>query len=153
MAGVKAVLEGKRPPRGPLVPNTPELQRWRDYQDTNRKRFKQPSDTIDPTWSKKYDTVMANKAFGSAFEKAASTVLGTQLEKNSLVMIEDGAGGGGFIPDAVKGPRGGVVTALRLEWGKPYHFIEVKGWADMSYAATLARCSTTLGSCSARRPI
>lgn len=43
-------------------------------------------------------------------------------------MNEEGVG---FIPDAVKGKH------IKLEWGEPYHFVEVKGWQDMSNMGNL----------------
>lgn len=128
--------------RPPLVAGKADhkLQRWRDYQDANPKKFAKPSDTIDPKWSKQYDTIIANKKFGSAFEREglemASNETGSNFTKNDLVMINDGAESGGFIPDGVVGPNGGKVTSL--EWGKPYHFCEIKGWNEMSMTGNLA---------------
>jgi hypothetical protein len=139
--GVRAVLEGKGPPRKPLVAGQPEhkLQRWRDYQDAHPDRFPKPSDKFDAKWSKQYDTIIANNQFGSAFEREGLQKVGADLgmtvEKNQLIMFNPNDDVGGFIPDGVFGPRGGVVKTL--EWGKPYHFIEVKGWGDMSRTGNL----------------
>lgn len=133
---LRALLEeGKMPKPKTLTPGKPEhkAQRWLDYQRDRPKRFKKPTSAMDAAWSKAYDRVIANKRAGGAFEQASLGELG--FAKNSLLMIDD-ASGTGFIPDAVRGPRGGQVT--ELVWGKPYRFVEVKGWADMSMTGNLA---------------
>jgi hypothetical protein len=106
-------------------------QRWFEYQQLHRDRFPAHAGDIDPAWSRQYDTILENSRAGRGFEDEALGVLGYPKNNDMLFMNPEAASGRGFIPDGVlSGPR-------PPRWGEPYHFVEVKGWDDMSNTGNL----------------
>lgn len=119
----------------PLVAGTPQhmTQRWFEYQHLHSDKYPRFTSEIDPRWKKQYETILANRPAGGAFEDAALKSRG--LEKNNELFM-DPSGKGGFIPDAIVGHSGPI------EWGQPYHFVEVKGWGKLSDTGNLAKMLT-----------
>lgn len=115
-----------------LVPGTEahRRQRWLEYQFRHPEKFDRITEAMDPKWRKAYETILANKKAGGVFERSVLDALG--YSKNKAMMIAPEAEDfKGFIPDAVRG------SPDELVWGQPYHFVEVKGWTDMSKTGNL----------------
>jgi hypothetical protein len=120
-----------------LVPGDPRhaSQRWLEYQVRHPDRFPRLTTEIDPDWLRQYNTIIQNKRAGGAFESGVIDWLSSShhpgMQKNTAIMMDPGSKTAGFIPDGVKG------NPAELVWGTPYHFVEVKGWKEMSNTGNL----------------
>lgn len=120
-----------------LIPGSAQhkLTRWKEYQIRNGVKISEIATTVDPRWEKLYTTILANKRAGGKFESDAIDWLASGqlpgLVKNNEMMISTASGAKGFIPDGVKGNPGTLI------WGQKYHFVEVKGWKNMSKTGNL----------------
>ncbi len=114
-----------------------KMQRWIEHQLRHPGRYKGISNKIDPAWEKKYWTGLKNQEAGSLFEKDVIEWLGRSsdelagLQKNTAEMVSQHSDIPNFIPDGIKGNQ------AKLTWGESYHFVEIKGWADMSHTGNL----------------
>jgi protein involved in polysaccharide export with SLBB domain len=110
-------------------------QRWLEYQVRHGAKYSRLTSNIDPKWQRLYETILANKKAGGKFESDVLGWAATQhhpgLLKNNEMMISSVGDAKGFIPDGVKGNPGELV------WGQAYHFLEVKGWKEMSNTGNL----------------
>jgi len=128
----KAVFSRLGADAAPLAIGSAEhlAQCWLEYQFRHQARFTHFSFAVDSQWERLYRTILANASQGGEFERAVLASRG--LEKNrSLLIPPPGQSLTGFMPDAVKG------APHELVWGQPYHFIEVKGRADMALTGNL----------------
>ncbi|PTL77560.1 hypothetical protein [Vitiosangium sp. GDMCC 1.1324] len=120
--GLRAMEGGRRMELGSAEH---QAQCWLEYQLRNSERFKEFSYQVDETWLRKYRAIMANKPQGDGFELLVLQTRG--YEKNvRLVMPPPGTLGDGFVPDAFK------EQVEHLVWGRPYKFVEVKSWNELS---------------------
>jgi hypothetical protein len=127
LLGSRVSAEGVR-----LVPGGAEhmAQAWVDYQFRNPGKYPRIRYAMDAEWERLYRTVLKNKEKGGEFEQAVLKARG--YEKNTALLLPPpGSEFQGFIPDAVVGHPDELV------WGKPYHFVEVKGRADMALIGNL----------------
>ncbi|WNG30873.1 hypothetical protein F0U62_47805 [Cystobacter fuscus] len=120
--GLRAMESGRRMELGSAEH---QAQCWLEYQLRYSERYKELSYHVDETWLRKYRAIMANKPQGDGFELL---VLGKRgYEKNvRLLMPPPGTLGEGFVPDAFKD------QVEHLVWGRPYKFVEVKSWNELS---------------------
>lgn len=124
------VFVSTRVPLNNMAPGSPghKAQRWLEYQLRNPDRYPNPTEIIEPRWSRLYDTIIQNSRAGRGFEGEALSRF--NYTKNNHMFIEPGQNGG-FIPDAIKG------NPTEIIWGEPYHFVEVKGWQNLSNTGNL----------------
>ena len=80
-------------------------------------------------WQRRATQIWKNSSTGTLTEKELQEAWDLGL-KNNLSMT-DKTGAKSFIPDHVEG------FPERLEWGKPYHFKEIKDWQSMSDTGNL----------------
>jgi outer membrane protein OmpA-like peptidoglycan-associated protein len=127
LLGVRTLPDGSRMLVGSPVH---QAQCWVEYQLRHVERFKGFRFEVDPEWKRMYESILANKPAGTDFE--LKVLKFGRYEKNSaLMMPPPGSGRKGFIPDAVKG------NPPELVWGRPYDFVEVKAWKDLSLTGNL----------------
>lgn len=82
-----------------------------------------------PEWQRRANQIWENSSKGTLTEKELQEAMDLGLK--NYVSMADETGGKSFIPDHVKG------SPDRLEWGKPYHFVEIKDWQSMSDTGNL----------------
>lgn len=130
LAKGEKVFTRTRTPLSEMAPGSPghKAQRWIEYQMKNPDKYPNVSEVIEPKWSRMYDTIIQNSRAGRGFEVEALTRF--KYSKNNHMFLEPGQKGG-FIPDAIKG------NPVEIKWGKPYHFVEVKGWNNLSNTGNL----------------
>jgi hypothetical protein len=105
-------------------------QCWIEYQFRYLSRVKGFSYAVDPKWEALYRGILKNKAAGGVFEE--EILKANKYEKNIAMMLPPPESGmDGFIADSVLG------NPEELSWGKPYHFVEIKGRQDMALTGNL----------------
>lgn len=128
LLGSRVSAEGMR-----LIPGSAEhmAQAWVDYQFRHPGKYPHFTYAVDEDWERLYRTVLKNKAQGGEFEQAVLKARGH--EKNTAIMLPPPGSKDqqGFVPDSVVG------SPDELVWGKPYHFVEVKGRAGMALTGNL----------------
>jgi hypothetical protein len=82
-------------------------------------------------WESLAERIWANRGFGTLREKELAAAGLTTATKNSAEMVSMDPKIPNFIPDGVGG------NPAALQWGKPYHFEEIKDWANMSDTGNL----------------
>jgi hypothetical protein len=84
-----------------------------------------------PQWESLAERIWENRGFGSLREKELKEAF--DLEAKNTAVMKSPAKGKDFIPDHVRGSPG------ELEWGKSYHFEEIKDWKNMSDTGNLSQ--------------
>jgi Domain of unknown function (DUF4157) len=82
-------------------------------------------------WESMAQRIWENSRFGTLRERELKQAYDL-TKKNMAKMQNPNAKGVNFIPDHVAG------NPSTLDWGKPYHFEEIKDWADMSNTGNLS---------------
>jgi hypothetical protein len=128
LVGSRVTVEGAR-----LVPGSAEhlAQAWVDYQFRHPGKYPRFGYTPDAGWERMYRTVLENKGKGGEFEREVLKAKG--YEKNTALMLPPPGSkpAQGFVPDSVVG------NPEELVWGRPYHFVEVKGRTEMALTGNL----------------
>jgi hypothetical protein len=127
LVGSRVTAEGAR-----LVPGSAEhlAQAWVDYQFRHPGKYPRFRYAPEAWWERMYRTVLENRGQGDAFEGEVLKASG--YEKNTALLLPPpGSKKQGFIPDSVLG------NPEELVWGKPYHFVEIKGREEMALTGNL----------------
>jgi hypothetical protein len=82
-------------------------------------------------WELKAKQIWENTRFGTLRERELKEAFDLG-PKNQVKMLNPDPKKANFIPDHIEG------NPAALEWGKPYHFVELKDWANMSDTGNLS---------------
>jgi hypothetical protein len=108
-----------------LEPGTPEhrAQRWVEYQQREG-LTPEEARTTKPKWDAQYDTAIENQKAGGKAEVEGLSRAG--VSKNNTPFADPANPSEAFIPDGIKN------KPSKVEYGKPYDFVEVKYWEYLS---------------------
>jgi hypothetical protein len=116
----------------PLEPGTPEhrAQRWAEYQQREGLTPEEAA-AAKAKWDAQYDVAIENQKVGGKAENAALTK--ADAPKNNTPLVDPAHPSEAFIPDGIKN------KPAKLEYGKPYDFVEVKYWDYLSQTGNVIK--------------